>query len=92
MQCKQSLLLRLLLSVMLQLRKLERLLKQRQVNAVSSCSCIAFPVHVSRDREVESVTAGVRVKQAQLARISIFSRSPNYIHVMIFEISVPKYR
>jgi hypothetical protein len=57
MQCKQSLVLRLLKSVLLQLRIRVLLLKQRQVNAGSSCSFIAFPVLVSRDREGMSVTA-----------------------------------
>jgi hypothetical protein len=44
MPSKQSLVLRLLMSVLLQLRIRVLLLKQRQVNAGSSCSFIAFPV------------------------------------------------
>jgi hypothetical protein len=74
MQCKQSLVLRLLMSVLLQLRIRVLLLKQRQVNAGSSGSFIAFPVLVSRDREGLSVTAGVRFGQAQMAKISSFTR------------------
>jgi hypothetical protein len=71
------------MSVLLQLRIRVLLLKQRQVNAGSSGSFIAFPVLVSRDREEMSVTAGVMVGQAQMARISIFTRLLNYIYVTI---------
>jgi hypothetical protein len=81
MQCKQSLVLRLLKSVLLQLQIRVLLLKQRQVNAGSSGSFIAFPVLVSRDREGMSVTGGVRFGQAQTAQISIFLRLLNYIYV-----------
>jgi hypothetical protein len=87
MQCKQSLVLRLLMSVLLQLRIRVLLLKQRQVNAGSSCSFIAFPVLVSRDREGLSVTGGVRFGQAQIAKISAFSRLINYSHVTILHCS-----
>jgi hypothetical protein len=83
MQYKQSLVLRLLMSVLLQLRIRVLLLKQRQVNAGSSCSCIAFPVLVSRDREEMRVTGGVMFGQAQMAIISIFTRLLNYIYVTI---------
>jgi hypothetical protein len=81
MQCKQSLVLRLLKSVLLQLRIRVLLLKQRQVNAGSSCSVIAFPVLVSRDREEMRVTGGVMIGQAQMAKILKFSRLINYIYV-----------
>ena len=44
---------------------------------------------MSRDREGLSVTGGVRVKQAQLARIPKFSRLLNYIYVTFLEL--PQY-
>jgi hypothetical protein len=75
------LVLRLLMSVLLQLRIRVLLLKQRQVNAGSSGSFIAFPVLVSRDREGLSVTGGVMFGQAQMAKILIFTRLLNYIYV-----------
>jgi hypothetical protein len=87
MQCKQSLVLRLLMSALLQLRIRVLLLKQRQVNAESSCSFIAFPVLVSRDREEMRVTGGVMIGQAQMAKILKFSRLINYIYVTFWPFS-----